>query len=179
VRYGSSRPRNLREASTQAADQHRPTRGGRTGCRRLRRRQRLPLLNELRVHVPSTPPVRHRVRGRHRTTAVAARERVATAARVWTGVAIAAAAWRRRGRCNTGCRRASEGGNGLCERGQGWDGSGGGGVGAATTAAAAWVGAATAAQHVWVRPLPRRREMRSFRDILFSGSNWAKGQTTS
>jgi hypothetical protein len=58
VRYGSSRPRKLRDESAQAADKHRPVLGGRTGCRRLSRRQHLPLRDELRLHVPSTEPLR-------------------------------------------------------------------------------------------------------------------------
>jgi hypothetical protein len=88
------------------------------------------------------------VRGRHRLTAVTAGERAATAAWTRTGEATAAAAWRRRRRCNTGCGGVSEGGNDLRQRGQGWDGRGCGGLGAAATAAAVWVGAATAAQHM-------------------------------
>jgi hypothetical protein len=103
VRSGSSRLRKLREAGAQAAGKHRHTRGRRTGCRRLSRRQRSHAEMSVQVHVPSTQRLRHNVRRRQRLTDVKAWERAATAAGTWAGDATAATAWRCRRRCHTGC----------------------------------------------------------------------------
>jgi hypothetical protein len=73
VRYGSSRPRKLREGARKQPNSTSPRAAGvPAAVASAGASARLPLRDELRVHVPSTQSLRHRVRGRHRLTAVAA-----------------------------------------------------------------------------------------------------------
>jgi hypothetical protein len=156
VRYGSSRPRNLREGARKQPISFSPRAAGAPAAvASAGASARLSLRDELGVHVPLRLTLVIECVGRHRFKAVTAIQRAATAAGTWAGAATAAAAWRRRRRCNTGCGGVSEGGSGLRQRRQGWGGSrsgglggganGCGGVGGGDNGCATCGGAATAA----------------------------------